>query len=183
MYSIIAGVGVSILIEGVARMVEARSHIRPYWVHTGWIVFLSAVHVFSWFGLWALRNHSVWTPREIIVLLLIPLLLNTASYLTIPSDDLKRGGDMRAYFLTQVRWLHGLVLLVLLASAAVVRMIEGRWSLAPIDVMRITIVLILAPSLLTQRSELHAAQTVLLLLIVLAAIFWVVDPLVDRVGG
>ena len=70
MYSIIAGVGVSILIEGVARMVEARSHIRPYWVHTGWIVFLSAVHVFSWFGLWALRNHSVWTPREIIVLLL-----------------------------------------------------------------------------------------------------------------
>jgi hypothetical protein len=49
LYSIIAGLGVSMLVKGVARMIEARDRLHLYWIHTGWVIVLYGTHVSSWF--------------------------------------------------------------------------------------------------------------------------------------
>src|SRR5262245_29559570 len=87
LYSIIAGLGVSVLVKDVALMIEARGSVRLYWVHTCWVIFLFGVQIISWFALWRLRELTAWTALEALLLLLVPILLNAVSYLAVPDLD------------------------------------------------------------------------------------------------
>ena len=73
LYSIIAGLAISVLVKGIARMIKGRERLHLYWVHTGWLTFLFVVHVVNWFALWPLRYHTSWTALEAVLLLLIPI--------------------------------------------------------------------------------------------------------------
>jgi len=55
MVSIVLGIGVSRLIADAARLIQARRHVRFYWVSIVWGVNLFLLHLQVW---WVLGNGS-----------------------------------------------------------------------------------------------------------------------------
>src|SRR6187549_1253077 len=49
LYAIIAGLGISLLVQSVGQLIEARQRVKLYWVHTVWIALIFVAHVSSWF--------------------------------------------------------------------------------------------------------------------------------------
>ena len=75
LYSIVAGLGITVLVRGVGQMIEARDRMRPYWIHSCWLVFLFVINVASWLSMWDARDHPTWTILEALLLLLVPMFL------------------------------------------------------------------------------------------------------------
>lgn len=177
LYSIIAGLAISVLVKGIARMIKGRDRLRLYWVHTGWLVILFVVHVINWFALWQLRGHTSWAAPEALLLLMIPLFLNAASYLSAPEAGDVNEFDMRAHYFHQAQWLQALLFLAILSGSIAVRVIEGRWDMSTGDMLRIVIMVMLVPGIASARPAIHAVQMVCLLAPVLLALQRTVSPI------
>src|SRR5829696_1643081 len=73
--SVIVGLGLTRILQGMARMLEARARVRVYWVHlvfTG-IVFLG--HLLFWWLFWSSRQVEAWSFFPFLFLLLQPIIL------------------------------------------------------------------------------------------------------------
>lgn len=177
LYSIIAGLAISVLVKGIARMIKGRDRLRLYWVHTVWLIFLFVVNVVSWFALWELRDHPSWAALDALLLLLIPIFLNAASYLSFPEGGDDNEFNLRAHYFHQAQWLQGLLLLALLSGSIAVRVLDGRWDIIAEDILRIVIMLILLPGIVSRSPGIHAVQMICLLLVALLALQRVVAPI------
>lgn len=177
LYSIIAGLAISVLVKGIARMIKARGRLRLYWVHTGWLIFLFVVHVVNWFTMWEFRDHTTWTALQALLLLLIPILLNAVSYLSFAEIGEGNEFDMRAQYFYQAQWMQGLLLLAVLSGSIAIRVIETRWNMAADDLLRIVVMLILLPGIISRRPRIHEGQMICLLAVVLIALLWIVAPI------
>ena len=59
LYAIIAGLGISLLVQSVGQLIEARQRVQLYWVHTVWIALIFVAHVSSWFAFWRFAGQGV----------------------------------------------------------------------------------------------------------------------------
>jgi hypothetical protein len=82
--SIVLGLGVTQLLTGVGRLVQARHAVRPYWPPLVWVALLLLVHVQSWWAMFELRTHAPWTFLQFLVVLLTPTTLYLMAALALP---------------------------------------------------------------------------------------------------
>jgi len=87
LYTIIVGLGISLLVRSIGQMIEGRSRIRLYWVHTAWLALIFMAHVSSWFVLWQYHEVESWSVLECMMLLCVPILLYLVSHLAVPEID------------------------------------------------------------------------------------------------
>ena len=158
-------------------MIKGRDRLRLYWVHTVWLVFLFVANVVSWFDLWGLRDHQSWAAPEALLLLLTPIFMNAASYLSFPEPGDDNEFNLRAHYFEQANWLHGLLLLALLSGSTSLRVIDWRWDIITEDMLRIVVMVVLLPGVVSRHPRVHAAQMICLLLIALLALERVVAPI------
>ena len=177
LYAIVAGLGVSLLVRSIGQMIEARDRVRLYWVHSGWIVLAFVGHVVSWFGLWQYSAHQPWTVLQALLLLSVPILLYLISHLAVPELEDEKVHDMREYYFEQARWLQGLLLAVLVAAALVHLVITGRADFSEGRGVRAVMAIILVPGMFTRHPAVHAAQTILLLLVIAFAASFLSRPI------
>jgi len=177
LYVIVAGLGVSLLVRSVGQVIEARDRVRLYWVHTCWVVLVFVGHVVSWFALWDYADHAPWTVLQALLLLCVPILLYLISHLAVPELDDDRLHDMREYYYRHARWTPGLLLAVLVTGAVAHVVIEGRLDLSGARGVRAAMILVLVPGIISLNPRVHAAQAVLLLLVIVIAITYVAQPI------
>jgi hypothetical protein len=177
LYSVTSGLGLTLLVSSVAKMIEARDRTRRYWVHTCWLAFLFVVNVTSWLSLWVVRDHQTWSILEALLLLLVPILLYTVSYLAVPNFDDAANLDLRIHYFRQAGWMQGLLLLALLSGSMAVRAIEGRWNITLADVLRFAAMVTLLPGIVSRRPAIHATQMIVLILILVVALLRVAEPI------
>ena len=87
LYSIVAGLGMAVIVRSIGQIIEARDRVRLYWVHSCFILVAFVGQVVSWFSLWQFSGHSPWTVAETLTLLSTPLLLYLVSHLVVPELD------------------------------------------------------------------------------------------------
>ena len=97
LYAVTSGLGLTLLVSSIAKMIEARDRTRRYWVHTCWLAFLFVVNVTSWLSLWAVKDHPNWSIFEALLLLLVPILLSTP-YLAVPDFDDADNLDLQLHY-------------------------------------------------------------------------------------
>ena len=118
--SIILGLGLTQLLTGVGRLVQARAHVRGYWPPLLWVALLFLIHVQSWWAMFELRDHRGWTFLEFLVVLLTPTTLYLMAALLIPDVpdalDGDRTLDLRAHYYAQARWFFGAGVAVVASS-------------------------------------------------------------------
>lgn len=173
LYSIVAGLGMSIVVRSIAQIIEARGRVRLYWVHGVLLAVVFMSQVVSWFSLWQFANHSPWTVADGVVLLSLPLILYLASHLAVPELDDGLVHDLREYYYRHARWTHGLMLAVVVISLLGEAFIHGHFELTPPRMLRLVLGAVFLPGVLTTNPTVHSVQGVLLLALLVTSLSFV----------
>jgi hypothetical protein len=177
LYTIVAGLGISLLVRSIGQVIEARDRVRLYWVHTCWVALIFVSHVVSWFSLWGYAQNTSWTILQALLLLCIPMLLYLVSHLAVPELEDGRVHDLREYYFRHARWMQGLLLTVIVAGALAHYVIAGQLDFSGGRGIRGAMAAILLPGIISLRPAVHAVQAVLLLLVMAIAVSYVAQPI------
>lgn len=168
-YSLVAGLGIAKLLEGVGMMIEARGRIRTYWMHSAWLAIIFAAHLVTFFALMRFAREQHWTVLGQILILGVPALLYLTSRLVVPPLDVDSNVDLKDYFYRNCHWFQGMLLgAALCAMTGELAMTHGIDRSAG-GVLRTSAFLILGLGMLSRRPWVLGIQTVLLIGIVVAA--------------
>jgi uncharacterized membrane protein len=170
LYSIITGLGLTLLVRSLGQMLETRRRTRLYWVHTCWLVIMLVSYVIVWFQLWSYRNVASWTVLEGLLLLSVPVALYLVSHLAVPELDGDAHHDMRAYYYEHHRLLQGLLALGVVLSTASGALLLDRWTPEPWLIARLAALALLLPGIVSGRPMVHGVQVVLVLLLLSFAV-------------
>ena len=172
LYTIIVGLGITLLVRSVGQMIEGADRLRRYWVHTGWLGLIFVAHVSSWFFLWKYHGITQWRVAEALLMLVVPVLLYLASHLAVPEIEESGEGryDLRAYYYSRgrFRWIQGLLGASILATLLIDGLLLEIRMADPSQANRILALAVILPGLLSRRPWIHAAQMIALLALVLA---------------
>jgi hypothetical protein len=164
-YAVLAGLGMTLLLRSIGHMLESRSRIQLYWVHSCWILFIFLMHVNSWFTLWAYRDLPSWTLGQLLLLVSAPILLYLASHLSVPEipehENLRH--DMRSYFYARHRLLLGLLALAVTVTLIAEFLLLGQRVLSLNNGLRLLALALLLIGVASANTRVHAAITLVLL--------------------
>ena len=163
LYSIVAGLGISRLVQGVTAMIQVRSNLRFYWMHTAWIVIIFLAHIVSWFGLMRFATGAHWTVFNAMLTLFMPIALYVVSDLVVPPLNGERRTDLQEYFFHNCRWLAGLMLGFVALGGAVQLVVERHVDFSGGGLLRILTLVTLVAGVSSRRPAVQAAQALVLL--------------------
>jgi hypothetical protein len=168
LYSIVAGLGISKLVQGLASMIEGRQRIRPYWVHSTWLAVILATHVVTLFALIRFSKHAHWTVFNAMLALGMPLVLYLISDLIVPRIGEQGQTDLRAYFYANRRWFYSLMIVAAVIAMAVQIAVEHQVDWTQGGPLRLLALLALAGGLLSERPAVQSVVVLVLLAVMVA---------------
>lgn len=112
--SLILGLGITQLLNGVADMVAQFSKTKFSTAHTIFIVVIFLVFIQDW---WYTYQYSkqidVWSLPIVLSLLSFPIVLFLLARFLFPTGSRSQETDMKAYFEENWRWLYGLFMVTI----------------------------------------------------------------------
>ncbi|MFZ3377891.1 MAG: hypothetical protein WA183_20275 [Chthoniobacterales bacterium] len=114
--SIILGLSVTQLLQGLSQVINARDRVRIYWPAIGWTLLLLVIDVQAWWAMFGYRNRHAWTFLQFAVLLLETIILYLLAALALPTPLAGETVDLRANYFRHARWFFGSFVTVLLVS-------------------------------------------------------------------
>jgi hypothetical protein len=179
LYSIVTGLGLTLLVRSLGQMLESRRKTRLYWVHTCWLAIMLISYVMVWFQLWSYRNIESWSLLEGLLLLSVPIALYLVSHLAVPELEDGQVHDMRVYYYEHHRLLQSLLALSVVLSMLAAGMILDRWSMEAWLATRLGILALLVPGIVSRRPRVHALQAVVLLSLLFVAVLELRRPITE----
>jgi hypothetical protein len=83
--SIILGLSVTQLLQGLSQVINARERVRIYWPAITWALLLLLIDVQAWWSMFGYRNRHAWTFLQFAILLLETILLYLLAALALPN--------------------------------------------------------------------------------------------------
>lgn len=115
--SVIIGLAVSQLLQGVGRIVKHPSEYRPYWVHLLWVVVVFQTSIFWWWWEFRLSARPLWTFDLYLFVLAFAVVLYLIADHLFPQD--MRGYEgLKDYYYSRGTWFFGLNLLFTMLDVA-----------------------------------------------------------------
>ncbi len=114
--SIILGLGITQLLQGISELINERQRVRFYWPAAGWAALLLIVNVQAWWAMFGLRNRHTWTFLQFSTVLMEVILLYLVAALALPNFGGQDVIDLRANYFKHRSWFFGCIVLMLLDS-------------------------------------------------------------------
>ena len=165
LYSIVAGLGISRLVQGVTAMIQVRSNLRFYWIHTAWIMIIFMAHIVSWFALMRFATGAHWTVFNAMLALFMPIVLYVVSDLVVPPLGDGQHTDLREYFFHNCRWFAGLMIGFVALGVAVQLAVEHEADFSGGAVLRAIAFVTLAVGVSSRRPAVQATVALAMLAI------------------
>ena len=105
--SIILGLGITHLLQGVASLAQHPGRNKPYWIHLVWVASTFIGAIFWWWWEFRLSQTAVWTFQLYLFVLLYAFIIYLNCALLFPSD-LRDYSGYEDYFYSRRRWLFGI---------------------------------------------------------------------------
>lgn len=176
--SIIYGLGITLVLTGVAELIRRWKTITPFVPYFIWIVLVFVLHIYEWWEHYNLRLIASWSLPLFLSVILYPILLFILANLLFPMKWQKKGVNLKEfYFATYSKFFLWTILLAALAIIQNVAL-EG-YKLQ--DQFVQLIVLVVFSVLLIWRTKnviIHTVVAVLMLLFLLASIIYTRDTLI-----
>lgn len=116
--SIILGLAITQLLQGLRGIVLTRARVRLYWVPLLWAAIVLVICVQAWWAMFGLRGVREWTFLAFSVVLLEVLAIYMQSAFILPDFVGDGVVDLRQHYFGHLRWFFGSALLTFAASLA-----------------------------------------------------------------
>jgi len=165
--SIVLGLSVTQLLKGLAQLYRTRNRVRPYWLHTAWVVLLIFFSLVLWWLFWNYRSIEDWSFFRFVLYLspMIVFYFLTSIVTPDPSDPITDYKDY--YFSSRVGFFGTFALQVVLSHTAGV-VIRGLPVLDSSDPFRLAIVVLLLIAMRSTSERVHAVVFILLAIVMIA---------------
>lgn len=155
--SIILGLAITQLLQGLRGLLLARGRVQGYWPSVVWALALLLMYVQSWWAMFELRDVPVWTFDKFCVVLLQSIFSYMLAALVFPDFGGHEAVDLRAHYFDQAKWFFGLTVALLACSAAKPLLIYGHWPDAVDGAFHGLFVAIALSAMATRRDAYHKA--------------------------
>jgi hypothetical protein len=125
--SIILGLSITQLLQGLSQIINARDRVRLYWPAIGWALLLLLVDVQAWWAMFGYRERRAWSFLQFAALLLETVMLYLLAALALPGTSGLEVVDLRANYFRHAHWFFGSLVTVLLVSLLKTLLISGAW--------------------------------------------------------
>jgi hypothetical protein len=115
--SVIIGLAVTHLLQGVAMLIQHPEREKLYWVHLLWVALMFLNALFLWWWEFQLSVLQHWTFELYVFVISFAVVLYLICAVLMPSE-LGSYHSWRAYYFSRRRWLFGLLLLFSLMDFA-----------------------------------------------------------------
>ena len=165
--SIVLGLSVTQLLKGLAQLYRTRHRVRPYWLHTAWVVLLIFFSLLLWWLFWNYRSIEEWSFFRFVLYLspMIVFYFLTSIVIPDPSDPVISYKEY--YFSIRVGFFGTFALQVVLAHAAGV-VVRGLPLLDPSDPFRLATVVLLLIAMRSTSERVHAVVFTLCAIVIVA---------------
>ena len=107
--SIVIGLAVTHLMQGLAGLIQNPSRIRIWWVHLVWVAYMVVSIVFWWWWEFNLQNIRTWTFSLYLFVIFYAFYLYLICAVLFPLH-LEGCEGYKDYFLARRRWFFGLLI-------------------------------------------------------------------------
>jgi hypothetical protein len=114
--SVILGLSVTQLLQGISQVINARDRVRIYWPSIAWALLLLLVDVQAWWAMFGYRNRHTWTFVQFTVVLLEAIMLYLLAALALPNVANEGEIDLRTNYFRHAGWFFGSLVVLLLDS-------------------------------------------------------------------
>ena len=168
--SVITGLGITMVLSGLADLLHARKQVRFYWVSLFWIVFLFISQVQIWWGLWDLRETREWNFGSFLLLLLYPISTYLPARIVIPHTSSEGLIDLRRHYYENHRTFFSLMAMIFLVLSTLNPLFFGiPWFSEP-EALTVTLSGLLGAAAITSHRPYHTALPVLVSTVALSFI-------------
>jgi hypothetical protein len=169
--SVIVGLGLTRILQGVGGLLEARSRVRVYWVHLVFTGIILVGHLQFWWLFWSSRQVGTWSFFPFLFLLLQPIILYLLAGLCFPDFSDTGKIDFRDFYYRNHRWFFGLLaLLMVLISLRDILFRSVPW-ISQGNAVKAGVLLIAVIGVISRRPWIHAILALLGATAMLLALF------------
>lgn len=175
--SIIYGLGITLILTGVAELIRRWKRIIPFLPYFIWIALVFILHVYEWWEHYSLRLFPSWNLPTFLFVILYPILLFILANLLFPMKWPRKGIDLKKfYFATYSKFFLWTILLAILAIVQNI-FLEG-YKLND-QFIQIIVVIVFSTLLIwrTTNVVVHTLVALIMLLFMLAIIIYTSDTL------
>ena len=168
--SIILGLGITLVLTGVAELIRRWSTLTHFWPYLIWIALVFVLHVHEWWVMYELKTISSWSLPVFLFVILYPILLFILANLLFPTKWSKKGMDLRSfYFLTYPKFFLCAMALISVAVLSDLMITERTFTdqLVKIALLAVLLVLYLIRPV---RVAVHGTIAILFLGIMIASL-------------
>ena len=124
--SIILGLAITQVLQGLGRLMQARRRVVLYWPPVVLAVMLLVTFVQTWWAMFGLRTYADWTFARFGVVLLQTIFSYLQAALVLPEIPAEGEVDLRAAYFDNARGLFSMVLAGTLTSLAKDLVLSGH---------------------------------------------------------
>lgn len=161
--SIILGLALTQLLQGLRGIALHRARVRLYWPVLAWCATLVLVFVQSWWAMFALRKHTDWSFVQFFVVILQTVFLYMLAGVVLPDFDDEHTVDLRAHYFAQRRLFQLVLVGAGLASVVKDLVIDHRLPNGPNLAFHLFFIVLAATAATTTNERYHKSLAVVAL--------------------
>lgn len=114
--SIILGLGITVILTGLADIIKRWHLISVYWPYGVWMLIVFVLHMQEWWITYSLRAEMTWTLPLFLFIITYPIVLFVLAHLLFPQKWSKAGLDLKQHYFNNYRKYFGAALLLVVIS-------------------------------------------------------------------
>ena len=114
--SVILGLSIAQLLQGIGQIINARDRVRIYWPAMGWAVLLLLIDIQAGWAMFGYRNRHNWTFIQFTIVLLEAIMLYLLASIVLPNIPSEGEVDLRSNYFRHAGWFFGSLVVLLLDS-------------------------------------------------------------------
>jgi hypothetical protein len=178
--SIILGLGITLVLSGIAQLISRWNAVTPFWPYLVWVVLVFVLHVHEWWIMYDLRTMERWSLLTFLFLILYPILLFILANLLFPGKWSKKNLHLKNfYFRMYPKFFLCALVLILLAVLSDV-FIAGRLFQEQIIKIFLFVLILTLYFIKPGKAAVHGIVALLFLSMMIISMILLSDELVIR---
>jgi hypothetical protein len=99
--SIILGLGITQILSSFSDLLYNHKHVKFYWPHLIWIVFILFLHFQDWFITYQVKDIKVWSLPKLLFIIAYPITLFLCAKMLLPTNETEEREDMKKFYFSQ----------------------------------------------------------------------------------